>query len=103
VQVLATGYHNCAAEYEFLKSYPEALVFYQKAVKLCQAHLGVFSNTTVIFQKHFEEAKRNIQRMIQNDRGEQKRPDSVKSKLSLLSKKSSVSLPPLKNAQLRSQ
>jgi hypothetical protein len=62
VQVLATAYHNLAAECEFLKEWPDSLLNYQKSLKVCQKYLGPFSDITKMFESKFIKAKENIQK-----------------------------------------
>jgi len=57
IQVIATAYYNCAVEYEYLHEFPESLVFYQKAYKVCLLHLGSESAVSNLFLHNFEDAK----------------------------------------------
>ena len=58
IQVYATATHNTAVEYEFLKQFPESLIYYEKAVKLAQMHLS--TEQQQMFIQRFEQAKRNV-------------------------------------------
>lgn len=87
-QIIGAAYHNCAVEYEYLREWPECLVYYQKAVKVCQIGLGLYHEATVTFQKNFDAAKVKVTQ-------QRARPDSVMSKFSGVSQ-NTVRLPQLK-------
>ena len=55
--VVATVFHNAAVEYEYANDYSNSLIYYQKALRVSQIHLGKFDPTTQTFLEHFNQAK----------------------------------------------
>ena len=55
-------------EYEYSNEFPEALIYYQKAYKVCLLHLGSDSSVSNLFLHHFEDAKQKIEKVLQFER-----------------------------------
>jgi tetratricopeptide (TPR) repeat protein len=60
VSIVASAFHNAAVEYEYVGDYSSCLIYYQKALKLSQMHLGPIHPLTATFQTNFEAAKQKI-------------------------------------------
>ena len=55
--IVASVFHNAAVEYEYAKDYSNSLIYYQKALRVSQIHLGKFDPTTQRLLENFNQAK----------------------------------------------
>lgn len=60
VEIMASVYYNAGVQYEFLGQASECLIYFDKAVHLCQLHLGETNPTSVMFKNHYDDAKNRI-------------------------------------------
>ena len=70
VTAVAAAYNNAAVEYEFAQDFSNSLIYYNKAVRISQIHLGKLSSKTKNFEANFEDAKDRVRNdpSIQNNR-----------------------------------